>query len=71
MASTSSTRLYVATTMQNNLISQKKHKQIHGVNRMISVDNFFLFLSLLFFALSLLYVTKCTLWRLSMAFLKY
>ena len=33
-------------------------KQLHGVqHRMISVDNFFVFLRLLFFALLLLYVT--------------
>ena len=43
----------------------------HGVQRrMISVVIFFVFLRLLFFALLLLYVTKCTLWRLCVAFLK-
>ena len=36
----------------------------HGVQRrMISVDNFFIFLRLLFFALLLLYVTKCMTWK--------
>ena len=43
----------------------------HGVpRRMISVDNFFVFSRLLIFALVLLYVTWCTLWRLRMTFLK-
>ena len=44
----------------------------YGVQRkMISVDNFFFVFLRLFFALLLLYVTKCMLWRLHVAFLIY
>ena len=42
----------------------------HGVQRwMISVDNFFVFLRLLVFAVLLLYVTLCTMWKLYFTFL--
>ena len=42
----------------------------HGVQRrMISVDIFFVFLRLLFFALLLLYVTQCMMWKLYFTFL--
>ena len=37
--------------------------------RMISVNHFFVFLRLLFFALLLLYVTQCTMWKLYFTFL--
>ena len=37
---------------------------------MVLVDNFFVFLGLLFFALLLLCVTWCALWRLCMTFLE-
>ena len=44
---------------------QDRVNSTHGVQRrMISVDNFFVFLRLLFFAVLLLYETECTLWRL-------
>ena len=39
-------------------LESSNHETRHGVqHRMISVDNFFVFLRLLFFALLLLYVT--------------
>ena len=41
-----------------NIIFSARSSHMHGVQRrMISVDNFFVFLGLLFFALLLLYVT--------------
>ena len=43
------------------------HNSVPRIARMISVDNFFVFLRLLIFALLLLYVTRCTLWGLRMA----
>ena len=43
---------------------------MHGVQRRtISLDNFFVFLRLLFFALLLLYVTKYTMWEIYFTFL--
>ena len=43
---------------------------LHGVQRRtISVDNFFVFLRLLFFAVLLLYVTLCMMWVLYFNFL--